>query len=264
MTLRQLGDYLGVVDLILITPIVIFVAWRLWQKAKKRPLLKVLRERALNQRVLAVIVTVFSLIFWSNDMPRPLLDPDMTRIITRSTIALAVVSAYWLWLYRKRKRAATDLPSPLPSNQASLVSERSSLPVKVFGREPTLWLAVIYAVLTVVGTSGLANFSGDQANLTNAAIAALVGAVNAYAVRPISPVSFTYAVAALAQLGAAYGVALPEETLLAINGLVVPALALLSRGQVAPADTAISRSTTGDEKAVAEPGTGEAPTATVA
>lgn len=135
--------------------------------------------------------------------------------------------------------------------------------MKIFGREPTLWLAVIYAVLTVLGTGGLAHFSGQQAQLTNAAIAAVVGAVNAYAVRPISPVSFTYAIAALAQLAAAYGIAIPDMTLTAINGLVVPALALLSRGQVSPADTAITRSTTPDEKAVAEPGTGAPPSATL-
>lgn len=134
--------------------------------------------------------------------------------------------------------------------------------MKLFGREPTLWLAVIYAVLTVIGTGGLAHFTGQQAALTNAAIAALVGAVNAYAVRPISPVSFTYAVAALAQLGAAYGVAIPESTLTAINGLVVPALALLSRGQVSPADTAITRTTTPDEKSISETRT-PAPSATI-
>lgn len=135
--------------------------------------------------------------------------------------------------------------------------------MKIFGREPTLWLAIIYALLTVLGTSGLAHFSGQQALLTNAAIAAVVGAINAYAVRPISPVSFTYAIAAIAQLTAAYGIAIPEATLTAINGLVVPALALLSRGQVSPAETAISRNTTSDEKAVAEPGTGAAPAATI-
>lgn len=113
--------------------------------------------------------------------------------------------------------------------------------MKILGREPTLWLAIIYAVLTVLGTTGLAHFSGAQANLTNAAIAAVVGAINAYAVRPISPVSFTYAIAALVQLAAAYGIAIPDVTLTAINGLVVPALALLSRGQVSPVETPVSK-----------------------
>lgn len=115
--------------------------------------------------------------------------------------------------------------------------------MKIFGREPTLWLAGVYAVLTVFGTVGLAHFSGQQALLVNAAIAAVVGAINAYAVRPISPVSFTYAIAALVQLAGAYGIVIPDVTIVAINGLVVPALALLSRGQVSPADTKISTST---------------------
>lgn len=134
--------------------------------------------------------------------------------------------------------------------------------MKLFGREPTLWLAVIYAALTVIGTAQLSHFSPEQAALTNAAIAALVGAVNAYAVRPISPVSFTYAIACLAQLSAAYGVQIPEATLTAINGLIVPALALLSRGQVSPAATAISRTTTPDEKSISETST-PAPSATL-
>ena len=136
--------------------------------------------------------------------------------------------------------------------------------MKVFGREPTLWLAVIYAVLTVVGTTGIAQFSPDQAGLLNAAIAAIVGAVNAWVVRPISPIAFTYAIAAIVQLGNSYGLVIPEETLAAINALVIPALALLSRGQVSPTDSVLTRTTTVSEKAVAEPGTGAPPAATVA
>jgi hypothetical protein len=49
-----------------------------------------------------------------------------------------------------------------------------------------------------------------------------------------------------------------------LNGTVVPILALLSRGQVSPVDSQISRTTTPDEKSVAEPGTGAPPSATVA
>ena len=135
--------------------------------------------------------------------------------------------------------------------------------MKIFGREPTLWLAVIYAVVTVVGTAGLAHLAPEQAGLVNAAIAAIVGAINAWVVRPISPVAFTYAIAALVALGNSYGLVIPDTTLAAINGLVIPALALLSRGQVSPAETPLTRPTTADEKAVAEPGTGAAPAATV-
>jgi len=79
-----------------------------------------------------------------------------------------------------------------------------------------------------------------QAGLVNAAIAGVVGAINAYAVRPISPIAFTYAIAAIVNLLAAYGITIPEATLAAINGLVVPILALLSRGQVSPEETRIT------------------------
>src|SRR4051812_41181709 len=112
--------------------------------------------------------------------------------------------------------------------------------MKLFGREPTLWLSVIYAIVTVAGTFGLLHFSGNQAALTNAALAALFGAINAWAVRPISPVAFTYAIGALVALAASYGLNVPDTTLAAINGIVVPLLALLSRGQVSPEETAVS------------------------
>lgn len=116
--------------------------------------------------------------------------------------------------------------------------------MKIFQREPTLYLGVIYALVTIVGTLGLLQFSGEQAGLVNAAIAAIVGAINAYLVRPVSPVAFTYAVAAIANLLSAYGIAIPPETLAAVNGLVVPALALLTRGQVSPVETALTRPST--------------------
>ena len=112
--------------------------------------------------------------------------------------------------------------------------------MKLFQREPTLYLAVIYGAITVLGTVGLAKLDPVQAGLVNAALAGVVGAVNAYAVRPISPIAFTYAIAAIANLLNAYGVAIPEATMAAINGLVVPLLALLSRGQVSPEETPIT------------------------
>lgn len=120
--------------------------------------------------------------------------------------------------------------------------------MKLLSREPTLYLAVLYAIITVAGTASLSQFTGIQAEYLNIAIAAIIGAINAYAVRPISPVAFTYAIAAVVQLAQTYGLALPDATLAAVNGLVVPILALLSRGQVTPQATAISRESTVPEK----------------
>lgn len=135
--------------------------------------------------------------------------------------------------------------------------------MKIFGREPTLWLAVISSLIVLAGTFGFHWLNGQQAGLIVAAINAVAGAINAYAVRPISPTTFTYAIGAILALAASYGFNVTPEQGAMLNGCVVPFLALLSRGQVSPADTAISRNTTADEKAVAEPGTGAAPSATV-
>lgn len=114
--------------------------------------------------------------------------------------------------------------------------------MKIFGREPTLWLAVIDTLVVIVGTLGTHWISGDQAGLIVAAIQAVFFAVNAWAVRPISPISFTYAIGAITALVAGYGFHVPDATLAALNGAVVPILALLSRGQVSPVETPVTKS----------------------
>ena len=112
--------------------------------------------------------------------------------------------------------------------------------MKIFGREPTLWLSFGTSVIILLGTVGLHWLTGQQAALVVVAINAIAGAVNAYAVRPISPVAFTYAVGAIIAVAGAYGLNLSIETVASINAIVVPALALLSRGQVSPEETAIT------------------------
>jgi hypothetical protein len=134
--------------------------------------------------------------------------------------------------------------------------------MKIFDREPTLWIAALNAVIMIVGTVGLKVINQEQAGLFVVVVNAIFAAVNAFAVRPISPVTFTYAVGAIVALFGSYGLTLPADTVAMINAAVIPALALLSRGQVTPADTAISRESTSLEVAreVGAPG----PTAPVA
>lgn len=121
--------------------------------------------------------------------------------------------------------------------------------MKIFGREPTLWLAFINAGIVILGTIGLKAINQEQAGLFVVVLNAVFAAVNAFAVRPISPVTFTYAIGSIVALAGSYGLQLPAETVAAINTAVIPVLALLSRGQVTPADTAISRESTGTEVA---------------
>lgn len=114
--------------------------------------------------------------------------------------------------------------------------------MKLLNREPTLWLGVISSLIILLGTFGLKAISGDQAALMVVAINAVFGAINAFTVRPISPVAFTYAVGAIVALAASYGLNLSIETVAALNAAVIPILALLSRGQVEPQETRISNS----------------------
>lgn len=113
--------------------------------------------------------------------------------------------------------------------------------MKIFGREPTLVIAALNAIVLIVGTIGLRLLTGEQAALAVVVINAIFGVVNAWAVRPISPAVFTYAIASILALTASYGLTLPIETVAAINAAVVPILALLTRDQVSPQETPISK-----------------------
>lgn len=112
---------------------------------------------------------------------------------------------------------------------------------KLFGREPTLWIGWIGQAILLLGTLQLHLLSGDQAALAVVALNAVFAAINAWAVRPMSPVVFTYAAGSLIALAGSYGLHIPIETVAAINAVVVSTLVLLSRGQVSPQETAVSK-----------------------
>jgi hypothetical protein len=112
--------------------------------------------------------------------------------------------------------------------------------VKIFQREPTLYLAVLNAIVILVGTLGLRFITGDQAALVVAVINAIFGCITAYAVRPISPAVFTYAVGAVVALLASYGLTIPIETVAGINATLIAILALVTRNQVSPEETPVS------------------------
>ena len=113
--------------------------------------------------------------------------------------------------------------------------------MKFFEREPTLWIAGLNAVVMVVGTLGFQWFNLDQAGLLVVVINALFAVANAFLVRPISPVTFTYAIAAILAFVGSYGLELTNDQVTQINLLVVPVLALLTRGQVSPASNVTGR-----------------------
>lgn len=108
--------------------------------------------------------------------------------------------------------------------------------IKVFGREPTLWIAVIAAIL-----NWLVGFSWDgltaiHAVWINAAINAIAAATAASMTRPIAPQAFTYAITTIFGMLTAYGLDFTQEQVATTQMLVLTILALITRNQVSPTE----------------------------
>lgn len=106
--------------------------------------------------------------------------------------------------------------------------------MKILGREPTLIIQSMSAVLSVIVALGVKNLSAEQASLVIAVITAGFGLVNAIAVRPIAPAAFIAFIGAGAALLAGYGLEVSQELVGSITVATVAVLALLTRGQVTP------------------------------
>lgn len=107
--------------------------------------------------------------------------------------------------------------------------------MKIFGREPALWIAVLAGGVDLLATLGWDGLSTHQAALIVAAVNAVAAAVTAALTRPIAPSAFTGVVAAVAALLAGYQLDVSQATVGAVNTLVLAVLFLLTRGQVTPA-----------------------------
>jgi len=105
--------------------------------------------------------------------------------------------------------------------------------IRIFGREPALWIALIGAVLTWLAGFELDGLSTGQAV---AAVGALTGIVTALTTRPWAPGLFVAAVSALAALFAEYGLHWSEAAVTGLGGIILAAFALFGiRPQVTPA-----------------------------
>ncbi len=103
-----------------------------------------------------------------------------------------------------------------------------------FKREPSLIIAAIGTVLSLVAGFGLDFLTTDQAGLFTAALTAGLGIWNALKVRPVAPAAFTYFIGVVATLLATYGLDLSQEKVGLINAAVLATLAMLLRGNVSP------------------------------
>lgn len=109
--------------------------------------------------------------------------------------------------------------------------------------EPALIVGAIVAAISMAGTLGYSLLSPDQAGLWVLAVNAVAAAVMAWTTRPISPGVFTYLIGVIATLVAAYGFTVSPEQINGLNVLTISILTLITRGQVSPADTRITKGT---------------------
>lgn len=110
--------------------------------------------------------------------------------------------------------------------------------MKIFGREPAAVVAAVGSILTVLAAIGLPWLNAGQA----AALTGLIAAVALVATtRPVAPGLVTGVVTVGAALLAEYQLHVSDAVVGALSAAVLAVFALVSRQQVAPQETALTK-----------------------
>jgi hypothetical protein len=107
--------------------------------------------------------------------------------------------------------------------------------IRIFGRDPMLWVQALSAVIGIVVTLNVKGLSIDQAAAIVTALTAVGGLLAALATKPFSLGAVHTLIASLAVVVAAYGFHVPPEALGAVQLAVGPIAALLLRQAMTPA-----------------------------
>ncbi len=101
--------------------------------------------------------------------------------------------------------------------------------MKIFGREPALWINIIAAVLSLILTLNTGWMSPGQATAVVAVLTAGAGVITAMHTRPWSVSLFTGFISTLAVLAAGYGLHVTVQL------IATTVMTLIARGQITPA-----------------------------
>jgi hypothetical protein len=105
--------------------------------------------------------------------------------------------------------------------------------MRIFGREPAIWLGVIAAALNLAVGFGLP-VTTVQTGLINAAVAGVLAVVAAVAVRPFPVPLLIGAVNAALALGIGFGAPISSGVVGMLDALIVAVAAVVLRSQVSP------------------------------
>lgn len=111
--------------------------------------------------------------------------------------------------------------------------------MKIFGREPAAVIAAVGSIITVLAAMSLSWLNAGQAAALTGAIAAVILVLTT---RPIAPGLVTGVVTAGAALLAEYGLHASDALVGALTAATLAVFALLTRQQVEPKETAVTRS----------------------
>lgn len=105
--------------------------------------------------------------------------------------------------------------------------------IKIFGREPALWIAFLSAIVMWAVSLGLDWLNAGQATAAVALISAVLMAITT---RPIGPGVFVAALSALAALFAEYGLTWSDAAVTGLGAIIMAGFALMGiRPQATPA-----------------------------
>lgn len=94
----NLPDILSTLVILVAMPLTWTVAVLLWRLSNRDSTIKVLRAHAVAGLVIALIVTVFGLVFVNNGLSVPVLNTYQTQLVTRGTLLILSVSSAVYWL----------------------------------------------------------------------------------------------------------------------------------------------------------------------
>lgn len=108
--------------------------------------------------------------------------------------------------------------------------------MKLWGREPALVIQGVSTGLALAVAFGLPGLSSASAGAIVALLAATLGAVQAWAVRPVAPAAFTAVVTTGSAMLTTFGLDLTQQQIGAVQAAVIAGLALILRGNVSPVE----------------------------